>query len=174
MVTEAVPAGASSGSIVQALWFRFLVRAALALLAFGALSFASGRSRAYQESAATLRFDEWLWLSWITAAIVAGLLFGLATWLPLGKIRFLPSRLALAAAALVPVAHYWLLAERHASGGWLGQLYWFDDLAIQFVWFDDLAIQFVMAALAGVAIASGFRAKDSTPAAVSHRSLRRH
>jgi hypothetical protein len=164
MVSEAVPAGASSGSIVQALWFRFLVRAALALLTFGALSFATGRSRAYQESAATFRFDDWVWLSWVTAAIVAGLLFGLATWLPLGKIRFLPSRLALAAAALVPVAHYWLLAERHASGGWLGKLYWF----------DDLAIQFVMAALAGVAIASGFRAKDSTPAAVSHRSLRRH
>ena len=155
-MTEAVPAGASSGSIVQALWFRFLVRAALALLAFGALSFAAGRSRAYQESAAIFRFDDWLWLSWVAAAIVAGLLFGLATWLPFGKIRFLPSRLALAAATLVPVAHFWWLADGHALGGWLGTLYWF----------DDLAIQFVMAALAGVAIASGFRAKDSTLAAV--------
>jgi hypothetical protein len=31
MVTESVPARASSGSIAQALWFSFLVRAALAL-----------------------------------------------------------------------------------------------------------------------------------------------
>jgi hypothetical protein len=156
MVTEAVPAGASSGSIVQALWFRFLVRAALALLAFGALSFAANRSRAFQsEFAARFWFDDWLWLSSVSAAIVAGLLFGLATWLPFGKIRFLPSRLALAAATLVPVAHFWWLADGHALGGWLGTLYWF----------DDLGIQFVMAALAGVAIASGFRAKDSTPAA---------
>ena len=37
MVTDSVPTSASSGSIAQALWFRILVRAALALLAFGAL-----------------------------------------------------------------------------------------------------------------------------------------
>jgi hypothetical protein len=68
----------------------------------------------------------------------------------------LPSRLALAAAALVPVTHFWWVAiEGHASGGWLGSFYWF----------HDLGIQFVMAALAGVAIASGFRRRTSTPAA---------
>ena len=80
------------------------------------------------------RFDDWLWLSWATATLVAGLLFGLATWLPFAKIRFLPSRLALAAGALVPVTHFWWVAiEGHASGGWLGSFYWFHDLGIQFV-----------------------------------------
>jgi hypothetical protein len=157
MVTESVPARASSGSIAQALWFRFLVRAALALLAFGALYFAADRSLAFRvDSAANFRFDELLWVSWVTATVVAGLLFGLATWLPFAKIRFLPSRLALAAAAIVPIAHFWWVAiEGHTSGGWLGSFYWF----------HDLGIQFVMAALAGVAIASGFRRRTSTPAA---------
>ena len=157
MVTDSVPARDSTGSIAQAPWFRFLVRAALALLAFGALSFAADRSLAFRlDSAVNFRFDDWLWLSWATATLVAGLLFGLATWLPFAKIRFLPSRLALAAGALVPVTHFWWVAiEGHASGGWLGSFYWF----------HDLGIQFVMAALAGVAIASGFRRRTSTPAA---------
>lgn len=150
-MTESVSARVPSGSIAQALWFRFFVRAALALSAFGALYFAADRSLAFRvDSAANFRFDYWLWLSWVISTIVGGLLFGLATWLPFAKIRFLPSRLGLAAAALVPVAHFWWVAiEGHMSGGWLGRFYWF----------HDLGIQFVMAALAGVAIASGFRAK---------------
>ena len=156
-MTESVSARAPSGSIARALWFRFFVRAALALSAFGALYFAADRFLAFRvDSAANFRFDHWLWLSWVIATIVGGLLFGLATWLPFAKVRFLPSRVALAAAALVPVAHFWwVVIEGHASGGWLGSFYWF----------HDLGIQSVMAALAGVAIASGFRTKDPTPAA---------
>jgi hypothetical protein len=46
MVTDAVPARASRDSIVQARRFRLLVRAALALLAFWALSFAADRYQA--------------------------------------------------------------------------------------------------------------------------------
>jgi hypothetical protein len=43
MATDAVPARASGGSIAQAGWFRFVVRAAIALLAFWTLSFAADR-----------------------------------------------------------------------------------------------------------------------------------
>ena len=45
-----------------------------------------------------------LWLSWLGATVAAGLLFGLATWLPFTGVRFLPSRLLLAVAALLPIA----------------------------------------------------------------------
>jgi hypothetical protein len=75
----------------------------------------------------------------------------LATWLPFTKVRFLPSRLVLAAAALLPVAHYWWVIVRSGTGVVLVHLYWF----------DATSIQPVLAALAGAAIASGFRAKGS-------------
>jgi hypothetical protein len=152
---DAVPSRASSGSITEAWWFRFVVRTGLALLAFWALSFAQVRYRAFLMEFSA-RHDGSLFLSWAGATIAVGLLFGLATWLPFAKIRFLPSRLLLAAAALLPLARFWwAYIEGHGpTGGWLGRFYWF----------DEAAIQFVMAALAGVAIASGFRAKRSRPA----------
>lgn len=157
MAHAAVPARASSGSLIQAWWFRFLVRAALALLAFGALWFAEDRFHALlvRESAppsSNFSFDNSLWLLSVGAAVATGLLFGLATWLPFTGIRYLPSRLLLAAVALVPVAHFWwTVLERHARPtGWLWQAYWF-DLSVE--------VQFVLAALSGVAIASGFRAR---------------
>ena len=157
MATDAVPTRAPGGSIIQARWFRFFVRTALALLAFAALSVAENRYEAFGlDAAATSRFDDWLWLSWIGATVTAGLLFGLATWLPVTRIRYAWSRLLLAALSLAPIVQFWWVAiDGHASGGWLGRFYWF----------DDLSIQFVMALLAGVAIASGFRTKDSMPAA---------
>ena len=156
VATDAVSSRASSGSITEALWFRFVVRTGLALLAFWALSFAQVRYRAFvMEFSAQFRHGS-LWLSWAGVTIAAGLLFRLATWLPFAKIRFLPSRLLLAAVALLPLARFWwaYMEDHAASGGWLGRFYWF----------DEGAIQFVMAALAGVAIASGFRAKRSPPA----------
>lgn len=160
MATDAVPSRASSDSIIEATWFRFVVRTALALLAFWALWFAADRFRAFRlDGAANFRLDGSLWLAWAGATVAAGLLFGLATWLPFAKIRFLPSRLLLAAVALLPLAHFsWLYIESHAPpGGWL----------VRFSWFDDWGTQFVMAAFAGVAIASGFQAKRSRPAPVA-------
>jgi hypothetical protein len=151
MATDAVPARASSDSIIEAWWVRFVVRTALALLAFGALWFAADRFEAFLlDGAENFRYDDSLLLSWAGATVAAGLLFGLATWLPFAKFRFLPSRLLLAAVALLPLAHFWwIFNEGHRSGGWLGRFYWF----------DQGATKFVMAAFAGVAIASGFRAK---------------
>ena len=154
MAHAAVPARASSGSLIQAWWFRFLVRTALALLAFLALWFSQDRYLTFrvQLTRPFLGYDNSLWLLSVGAAVATGLLFGLATWLPFTGIRYLPSRLLLAAVALVPVAHFWwTVLERHARPtGWLWRAYWF-DLSVE--------VQFVLAALSGVAIASGFRAR---------------
>ena len=156
MATDAVPARASSDSMIQTWWFRFLVRTALALLAFLALWFSQDRYLTFrvQLTRPFLGYDNSLWLLSVVATIVGGLLFGLAAWLPFTGIRYLPSRLLLAAVALVPVAHFWwIVLEQHDSGptGWLWRAYWFDY---------SFEVQFVLAALAGVAIASGLRAKD--------------
>jgi hypothetical protein len=153
MATEAVPARASSDPVIQAWWFRFLVRAALALLAFSALWFAQDRFHAFAlQRSENFSADTSLWLLSVGATVAAGLLFGLAAWLPFTRIRYLPSRLLLAAAALLPVAHFWLIILNHhvRPTGWLWRAYWF-DLSID--------TQFVLAGFAGVALASGVRAK---------------
>ena len=144
MATETVPLEASSDSIEQPWWLRALVRAALALLAFGALSFAADRFTAFlMGGAANSRYSGWVWLTWAGATIVAGLLFGLATLLPFANVRFMPSRLVLAAVALLPVSQFgWLFLRSHGAG--------------HLFWFDAAHIQFSLAALAGVAIASAF------------------
>lgn len=159
MATDAVPTRAASGSIIQALWFRFLVRTALALLALAALSVAADRYETFSsDAAANFRFDDWLWLSWIGATVTAGLLFGLAAWLPFTTFRYAWSRLLLAALPLAPIVQFWWvwIERQGVSSGWL----------VRADWLIDTTSQSVLAAFAGVAIASGFRAKDSTPAAV--------
>ena len=154
MATEAVPAQTSSDSRIQAWWFSFLVRTGLVLVAFWALWFAQDRYGAFRVRLSPFfTYDNSLWLLSVAATIVAGFLFGLAVWLPFTRIRYLPSRLWLAAVALVPLAHFWwIFLNQHGSPtGWLWRLYWF-DMSVQ--------TQFVLAGFAGVALASGFRAKD--------------
>jgi hypothetical protein len=53
--------------------------------------------------------DKGMWLAWIAPTIGTGFLFGLATWLPFAKVRYLWSRLLLAALALAPIAQFWWL-----------------------------------------------------------------
>jgi hypothetical protein len=141
--------------MIQAWWLRFIVRAALALLAFWALWFAQDRFSAFrvQYTRPFLGYDNSLWLLSVVATVVAGLLFGLAAWLPFTKIRYLPSRLLLAAAALVPVAHFWwTLVGSQFQDSRLWRFYWFDM---------SVETQFVLAGFAGVALASGFRARTN-------------
>jgi hypothetical protein len=150
---DAVPASPSRRMWVGAWWLRLIVRTILALLALWAIALAVDRYDVFLRDFGTnFRFDTWLWLSWIGAAAGAGLLFGLAACLPFARVRFLPSRLLLAALALLPLAHFWwVYIQGHGSGGWLARGYWF----------NGTQIQFVLPVLAGVAIASGFRAKAS-------------
>ena len=154
MASDPAPASTSSDSVMRTWWFGFLVRAALALLAFWSLWFAQGRYVSFRQGESPfLGHDDSLWHLSILATIVAGLPFGLAAWLPFTRIRYLPSRLLLAAVALVPVVHFsWIILDQHVdSASWLWRAYWFDF---------SFEMQFVLAGFAGVALASGFRAKD--------------
>jgi hypothetical protein len=154
MATDAAPSPASSDSIIQTRLFGFLVRTALALLAFWALWFAQGRYISFRQGESPfLGYDNSPWHLSLLATIVAGLLFGLAAWPPFTRIRYLRSRLLLAAVALVPVAHFsWIILNHHVDpASWLWRAYWFDF---------SFEMQLVLAGFAGVALAAGFRAKD--------------
>ncbi len=158
METDAVPARASSTSIGEAWWFRLVVRTVLVLLAFAMLRLAANQLRTLSLGrSVSMQLDTTLWLESIGSTVVAGVLFGLASWLPFAKVHLLPSRLLLAAVALLPVAHFWWgFVEGHATpGGWLGPVYWF----------DNVQSQFVFAGLAGVAIASVFGRRRPVPSA---------
>ena len=156
MASDVVRAAPMSTSILEAWWFRLVVRAVLAVLAFLMLRLSADQLRTLSLGhSVDLRFDTSLWLESIGSTVAAGLLFGLATWLPFTKVRLLPSRFLLAAAALLPVAHFWWsFIEGHGNpSGWLGANYWF----------DNFQSQYVFAALAGVAIASVLGTKRSGP-----------
>ena len=69
MATDAVPARASGDSVIQSWWFGFLVRAALALLAFWALWFAQDRFHAFTlQASANFNYDNSLWLRSVAGA----------------------------------------------------------------------------------------------------------
>jgi hypothetical protein len=153
MATHAAPNRASSEIVGAWWWLRAFLRAAIALLAFLFLSLGDDRHRAWLLSSNNGRLDNSLWYAWLGWTIGAGIMFGLATWLPFTKLRYLPSRLLLAILALVPVVHFWwvFLHPYRPVTDWLGH----------FRWFDEFPILFVCAAFAGVAIASGFRTRAS-------------
>lgn len=146
---------------VGAWWLHLIVRTIIALLALWAIAFAADRYDVFfVHYQMQFRMDAWLWLSWIGAAAGAGLLFGLAACLPFARVRYAWGRLLPAAVALVPIAQFWWVfiyqLQRHGeAGGWLTRADWLMD-----PW-----SQSALAALAGVAIASGFRAKGSGSAA---------
>lgn len=158
MAVDAIPYRGRGTSFKR--WLGFVARAALTLLSLWTLHLAQNRFESFQENyASTFHWDVWLWLGWIGTSAGAGFLFGLATLLPFSRVRFLWSRLLLAALVLLPIAHFWLiwgylLPRRHTMGGWF---------ATSTSWFGDLGTQFALAVLAGIAIASGFRAKNPEP-----------
>ena len=140
-------------TIAEEWWFRLIARAALAVLALWVLAFAGDRLVAFETDwRFAFDMDRGMWLAWIAPTIGTGFLFGLATWLPFAKVRYLWSRLLLAALALAPIAQFWwLYLEGHAA-----ELRW--RWLFHADWFVDFPAQSVLAGLAGVAIASGFRA----------------
>jgi hypothetical protein len=148
------PAARPRRSVLEASWFRLAARAVLALLALWLVNIASNRYVLFEKNyLSTLgRMDLGSWLLWVGSLAAAGLVFGLAAWFPFTALRYLWSRLLLAALALLPLAHFWLvvfyLARHHVVSGWLAT-----------DWFWDVASQTALAVLGGVAIASGFRAK---------------
>jgi hypothetical protein len=154
----AVPASPSRTRLSDAWWFRLAVRTILALLALWAVYSAENRQGTFAKYAArNFHMDFWLWLSWIGCAAAAGLLFGLAAWLPFTRVRYLWSRLLLAALAALPLADFWLgYNYPRVVHGWL---------VPSWSWrFFNPGPEFALAVLVGVAIASGLVAKGSEPA----------
>jgi hypothetical protein len=150
-------------------WVRPVMRTALALLAMWALYFADDRYTAFSRTNSyDFGFHTGLWLSWAALVVLAGFLFGLAAWFPFTKVRYLWSRLLLAALALLPLAHYlyvfgYQVPHTGSSGsGWIGR---------QWYVLSGVVAQTASAALVGVALASGFRTNTGggfTDASVDH------
>jgi len=88
MAVDAVPASSSRGTTVAWWWVRLIVRTILALPSLWTLVFAGDRYEVYlRDAQLVFRINAWLWLSWTGAAVGAGLLFGLAAWLPFARTR---------------------------------------------------------------------------------------
>jgi hypothetical protein len=152
-MSEAIPAARPRRSVLEAPWFKLAARAVLALLALWLVHIASDRYIVFfRDFASKFRMDLGMWLLWTGSLAAAGLLFGLAAWFPFTTLRYLWSRLLLAALAFLPLVHFgvvmFYLAPRHPVSGWLTTN-----------WFWDVGSQTALAVLGGVAIASGFRAK---------------
>ena len=126
-----------------------MARTGSVLLACWMLTLAEDRFAAWSVSGNGQQLDNYLWFVSMGLLIGAGFLFGLATWFPFTKVRYLPSRLLLALLALFPLAHFWWIFIRPQPVGPYGR----------FRWFEQFTFQFVFAVLAGVAIASGFRTR---------------
>jgi hypothetical protein len=156
MAVNAVPASRLH-PLLNARWFRRTCRVVLALLALWAVHLDVGRLSVYRsEFAASFDFDGGAWLAWLAPAMAAGFLFGLATWLPLGRVRYRWSRLLLAALALAPLAQYWYVFVLHHGSGGFG-------FVRTHMWFADAGSQTALAILVGVAVASVFGTAASAP-----------
>jgi hypothetical protein len=134
------------------------MRGSLAVLALAALVLAGNRYEAWHTAPdAYFGGAGGIWLSWIAATVASGFLFGLAIWLPSAAVRYARSGLLLAALVSIPILQFWLIFSSQSDpngvpGRWL----------LRFDWLLDPYSVFVPAALAGVAIASGFRQPDPT------------
>lgn len=153
MATEADHAAGAPARDMRKTSASFLARLGLALLALWLLSVAEHRYEVFhQDFAAFFRFDFWLWAAWVGAAALSGLAFGLAAWLPFGRLRYRWSRLALVLVPLLPLIHYWAYWNAWFTGrsgieGWLTRPYSV----------DAIGPIFALAVLVGVALAAGFR-----------------
>ncbi|MGH2595337.1 MAG: hypothetical protein ACRDH7_05170 [Actinomycetota bacterium] len=134
------------------------VRVALVAVAFAALLLAQIEDDRFRETAAAaLRFDLRQWSATITPLVIAGALFAIATRYPFPRPRYGWGRLVLAVVALLPALH-------------LGFVMWSPQFNVHWPvvlitprWFDDGTVPAVCAALAGVAIGSGFGARRAGP-----------
>jgi len=146
MVTEAVPVKQATFSRP---WVRFVVRAALAVLAMWMLHLARDSYEGFMPGAIR-PFYGLHWGSWfrsLAIAVGAGLHFGLAAFFPFDRVHYQWSRLLLAALAMLPLFQFRMMVTGNHPG-------WF---ATAYTWFSGLSMQLTLAVLAGVAIASGFR-----------------
>jgi len=137
-----------------------LIRLALAAGALALLWRAGDRLQEWSGRAAVeSEFKTGLWFSWVIPAILAGIVFGLAIWLPRGRTPYRWGRaLLLALPPLLLLLQFylvWGVALPHdiSLPGFLTRS--------TPLW--DAGPQFALAAFAGIAITSGFAEEDREP-----------
>jgi hypothetical protein len=92
------------------------------------------------------------WAVWVGLAALTGLAFGLAGWMPWGRMRFRLSRaLLLGAVPLVMLADFAFL-----YGLMLPHHWYHPSFLLRNPFWDDFGPQLALAVLLGIAIASGF------------------
>ena len=132
-----------------------LIRLVLVLGALTLLWRAEHGFRDWQQRyASEFRFAAAPWLGWVITSLLAGVVFGLAVWLPRGRARYRWGRsLVLAAPPLLLLTQFLLFVVGIHLPGPLGR--------VTPLW--DPGPQFALAVLAGVAITSGFAEADREP-----------
>ncbi len=136
------------------------VRLALVALALVLVWHAERALQEWQRRAAVeLRFKTGLWFGWVIPAVLAGIVFGLAIWLPRGRTRYRWGRaLALGLPPLLLLLQFyfvWGVALPHHLA--------LPDLLARSTPFWDAGPQFALATFAGIAITSGFAEAETEP-----------
>jgi hypothetical protein len=149
MALDSAQTAASGGAFRRPRSIHAIVRGALALGALWLLVEASDRYQVWVvHFTGYHQVNVGLWLSATALASVAGLLFGLAVFVPFGPLRFAWSRLPLAAVAVAPGFGFWWLYLRPGpipTGLW--------GLATSRLMAQP-HVQFAIAVLSGVALAA--------------------
>jgi hypothetical protein len=99
-------------------------------------------------------------LEWVGLAVLSGLAFGLAAWLPSGRLSYRWGRvLLLGVLPLLAQVHVTLFLQfRQDLPSFFGHYVWF---------YMNLGPQFALAVMLGVAIAAGFAPSERTSGATS-------
>ena len=136
----------TAGRLVEA-----LVRAVLVVGGLVPLRFAESRYLAWsRENAAAFRIQLGGWVLWVGLMALAGLAFGLAGWMPWGRMRYRWTHaLLVGVVPLVMLAHFAIVATH-----WFSLPRWLWGRPPYF--WTDVGPQFALAVLLGIAVASGF------------------
>ena len=130
----------------------FLVRTALLAGGLVSLRFAESRYGAWtREIGSTFHLQLGDWAPWVGLVALTGFGFGLAAWMPWGRMRFRLSR-----ALLVGVVPLVLLAHFAFLFGLILPHVWRPGFLMRSYFWDDVGPLFALAVLLGVAVASAF------------------
>jgi len=155
---EPTPSEPSSRRKLDLLW---VLRLILVVGALALLWLAQHRYEVWQERySSEFKPNVELWLEWVGLAVLSGLAFGLAAWLPSGRLSYRWGRvLLLGVFPLLALVHFALFLQYGQDlPSFLGDYVWF---------YMSLGPQFALAVMLGVAIAAGFAPSERTSSATT-------
>lgn len=132
-------------------------------LVVGALALVWRAQHALEEwqrrAAIEFEFKMGLWFGWVIPAVLAGIVFGLAVWLPRGHSRYRWGRsILLGLPPLLLLLHFYVI-----FGVTLPHNVDLPDLLERTTPFWNAGPQFALAALLGIAVTSGFAESNREP-----------